>query len=88
VGIFSALPLLYAQDTLEAGLEIADASYEIAVPEATIVDESGISLDTVTTTELPTETSAIFVYVILAILCTIIGIIISFRIRNNTLKLF
>ena len=88
VSIFSALPLLYAQETLETTLQVAEVSYDVAVPEADIVPESGISLNSTNPTEVHKGACSSFEYVIFAILAIIIGIMVSYRIRNNTLKLF
>ncbi|MEM6722307.1 MAG: hypothetical protein AAF611_23470 [Bacteroidota bacterium] len=94
--IFSSLPLLYAQDTLDTPMEVAEVSYEMTPAEVDFADEGGIALDEEDTIPLNTQNSnnqhspacTGFEYMMFAILGLLIILIISFRIRKNTLKLF
>ncbi|WP_298510907.1 hypothetical protein [uncultured Kordia sp.] len=90
VTIFSSLSLLYAQEPLETSMDIAEVSYSaMPFPEVeTMMNNGGALSANASAIKLPIESSTNFCGVIAAILCVFIAVIISFRIRRNTLKLF
>ena len=89
VTLFSSLPILYAQETLEPSIELAEVSFEFAAYKAEPIVESSTPLFTETTHESNhIECCPVFVYSIFGIITLIIVAMVSFRIRRNTLKLF
>jgi len=88
VTLFSSLTLMYAQETLEATLEVAAVSYDVAVPEVDTMKDDGLLLNPENSNPLHSSACTGFEYIMFGILGLLIIMIISFRIRRNTLKLF
>ena len=88
--LFSSLQFVHSQENIQNTPEIAEVSYNaiFPFPEPSTLLDNGIAFNTASTIQLQAETSTNFVYGIAAILCLVIVIIVSFRIRKNTLKLF
>ncbi|MCH2194783.1 hypothetical protein [Kordia sp.] len=88
--IFSSLSLMYAQEPLETSVDVVEvSSNSMPFPEIETMTTNGSTLaNTGNSIKLQVESSTSFVCVIAAILAICIIIIISFRIRKNTLKLF